>query len=113
MTGRCHCAQAISCIGTSSAGCADNTKAARYDLGGTDGYQGLHQFKKGMVGDAGVIRPVPPVANYASNPLAYLLGTGAFNARDAYYQLRRVVDAWRNPKARPDQAPQVSTEGRG
>lgn len=91
----------------------DNTEAAWYDLGGTDGYQGLHQFKKGMVGDAGVIRPVPPVANYASNPLAYLLGTGAFNARDAYYQLRRVVDAWRNPKARPDQAPHVSTESQG
>ena len=35
----------------------DNTAAKWYDLGGTDGFQGLHQFKKGMVGDAGVISP--------------------------------------------------------
>ncbi|MBS3847859.1 peptidoglycan bridge formation glycyltransferase FemA/FemB family protein [Devosia sp. BSSL-BM10] len=81
----------------------DNTRARWYDLGGTDGFQGLHQFKKGMVGDAGVIEPVPPVANYASNPLAYLLGTGAFAARDAIYQIRRVVDGWRNPKTKPTQ----------
>lgn len=81
----------------------DNTRARWYDLGGTDGFQGLHQFKKGMVGDAGVIEPVPPVANYASNPLAYLLGTGAFAARDAIYQIRRVIDGWRNPKTKPTQ----------
>lgn len=82
----------------------DNTTATWYDLGGTDGFQGLHQFKKGMVGDAGVIRPVPPVANYASRPLAYLLGSGAFAARDAVYALRRVIAAWRNPKTKGDQA---------
>jgi hypothetical protein len=57
-----------------------------------------------MVGEAGVIRPVPPVANYASKPLAYLAGAGAFAARDAMYHVRRVVDGWRNPKARPTQA---------
>ncbi|WP_157959691.1 lipid II:glycine glycyltransferase FemX [Devosia submarina] len=82
----------------------DHTCATWYDLGGTDGFQGLHQFKKGMVGDAGVIRPVPPVANYASNPLAFLAGTGAFAARDAFYQVRRVVTGWLNPKARPTQS---------
>jgi lipid II:glycine glycyltransferase (peptidoglycan interpeptide bridge formation enzyme) len=81
----------------------DNTRATWYDLGGTDGYQGLHQFKKGMVGDAGVIEPVPPVVNYATRPLAYALGTGAYAARDAYQHARRVIAAWRNPKARPDQ----------
>ncbi|MET3924839.1 GNAT family N-acetyltransferase [Devosia sp. 2618] len=81
----------------------DNTRANWYDLGGTDGFQGLHQFKKGMVGDAGVIRPVPPVANYASRPIAYLLGTAAFAARDALYQVRRVVDGLRNPKTRSTQ----------
>ena len=81
----------------------DNTRADWYDLGGTDGFQGLHQFKKGMVGDAGVMRPVPPVANYASHPLAYLAGAGAFAARDGYYHLRRLVEGWRNPKARTDQ----------
>jgi hypothetical protein len=78
----------------------DNTTATWYDLGGTDGFQGLHQFKKGMVGEAGVIQPVPPVANYASRPLALLLGTGAFAARDTLYAVRRAVDGWRNPKTR-------------
>ena len=81
----------------------DNTRATWYDLGGTDGFQGLHQFKKGMVGDAGVIRPVPPVANYASRKLAYLLGTGAFVARDALYAVRRIIAGWRNPKTRATQ----------
>lgn len=81
----------------------DNTRARWYDLGGTDGFQGLHQFKKGMVGDAGVIEPVPPVANYASNRLAYLFGTAAFAARDALHALHRMIAGWRNPKTRPTQ----------
>ncbi len=84
----------------------DHTRADWYDLGGTDGFHGLHQFKKGMVGDAGVIRPVPPVANYASHPLAYLAGAGAFAARDAYYHVRRRLEGWRNPRARIDQVRQ-------
>lgn len=82
----------------------DHTQATWYDLGGTDGFQGLHQFKKGMVGDAGVIRPVPPVANYASRPLAYLAGAGAFAGRDLFHMLRRTIAGWRNPKARPTQS---------
>ncbi len=82
----------------------DNTRARWYDLGGTDGFQGLHQFKKGMVGEAGVIQPVPPVANYASRPLAYWLGAGAFAARDGYYHLRRMVDGLRADRAKPDQS---------
>jgi hypothetical protein len=81
----------------------DNTVANWYDLGGTDGFQGLHQFKKGMVGEAGVIRPVPPVANYASRPLAYLLGAGAFAGRDAIYALQRKIAGWRNPRTLPTQ----------
>lgn len=88
----------------------DNTPARWYDLGGTDGFQGLHQFKKGMVGEAGVIRPVPPVANYARGRLTYLLGTGAFAARDAIASLRRAVAGWRNPKARPDQSRHETVE---
>ncbi len=80
-----------------------NTGAEWYDLGGTDGYQGLHQFKKGMVGSAGIIEPVPPVANYAARPLAFIMGNGAFRLRDSYHAARRAFDAWRNPKARPDQ----------
>ena len=90
----------------------DHTRARWYDLGGTDGFQGLHQFKKGMVGDAGVIVPVPPVANYASNRLAFLLGTGAFAARDALHQIRRVLGGWRNPKSRPTQARSGASEAR-
>ncbi|KKC32910.1 lipid II:glycine glycyltransferase FemX [Devosia psychrophila] len=81
----------------------DNTTATWYDLGGTDGFQGLHQFKKGMVGTAGVIRPVPPVANYAHRPLAYAFGAGAFWVRDTLYALRRKIDGWRNPKTLPTQ----------
>jgi lipid II:glycine glycyltransferase (peptidoglycan interpeptide bridge formation enzyme) len=81
----------------------DNTSAKWYDLGGTDGFQGLHQFKKGMVGDRGVISPVPPVANYASKPLPFLLGTAAFNARDLLHKLERWMDSRRPDRAHPDQ----------
>lgn len=88
----------------------DHTRAEWYDLGGTDGFQGLHQFKKGMVGDAGVIRPVPPVLNYASNPLAYWLGTGAFTARDIYQHLRRHLEKLDRNKAHPDQPPHVTED---
>jgi hypothetical protein len=88
----------------------DNTTASWYDLGGTDGFQGLHQFKKGMVGEAGVIRPVPPVANYAEHRLALLLGTGAFAARDALHALRRTINGWRNPKTKANQVKQGADE---
>ncbi|WDR03793.1 GNAT family N-acetyltransferase [Devosia algicola] len=89
----------------------DNTPANWYDLGGTDGFQGLHQFKKGMVGDAGVIEPVPPVANFAANRWSYLLGTGAFAARDAVHSARRKFDAMRSSKARPTQTRVPDNEG--
>lgn len=89
----------------------DNTSATWYDLGGTDGFQGLHQFKKGMVGQEGVIRPVPPVANYASHKRAYLVGTAAFAARDAGYKIKRVIDGWRNPKTKSNQTPTKDRAG--
>jgi hypothetical protein len=79
----------------------DNTKARWYDLGGTDGFQGLHQFKKGMVGAAGVIRPVPPVANYAAYRLPYLLGVGAFAARDLVHDAKRKIAGLRNARSKP------------
>lgn len=85
----------------------DNTRASWYDLGGTDGFQGLHQFKKGMVGEKGVIRPVPPVANFALHKPVYWAGAGAFWARDVFHHLRRNFDGWRNPKAKFDQEPYV------
>jgi hypothetical protein len=80
-----------------------NTRARWYDLGGTDGFQGLHQFKKGMVGDGGVITPVPPVANYAAFRFPFLLGTGAFAAREFVNQARRLFEN-RGRGAHPDQA---------
>ena len=82
----------------------DHTGAKWYDLGGTDGFQGLHQFKKGMVGERGVINPVPPVANYAAHWWPYFIGTTAFHARDARYALRRWLDVRFGGKAKPNQA---------
>ena len=81
----------------------DNTRADLYDLGGTDGFQGLHQFKKGMVGTAGIISPVPAICNFASNPVAYVVGTAAYAARDGLQQTKRFINWMRNDMARPDQ----------
>ncbi len=81
----------------------DNTQARWYDLGGTDGFQGLHQFKKGMVGERGVIRPVPPVANYAAALVAAPPRRRAFAARELAPHCARVVDRLRADRAKPDQ----------
>jgi hypothetical protein len=81
----------------------DNTGARWYDLGGTDGFQGLHQFKKGMVGERGIITPVPPVANYAQHWWPRLLGEGAFAGRELAHMLGRHVDRLRPDRAKPDQ----------
>jgi lipid II:glycine glycyltransferase (peptidoglycan interpeptide bridge formation enzyme) len=81
----------------------DNTSAQYYDLGGTDGFQGLHQFKKGMVGTEGLINPVPPIHNYASNPVALVLGTAAYAARDGLQNTKRLINWMRNDMARPNQ----------
>jgi len=88
----------------------DNTRARWYDLGGSDGFLGLHQFKKGMVGSAGVISDVPPVANRAAGPLPMLLGTAAFAGRELGHQLKRHADALFTSKARPD-LPRSRAEG--
>lgn len=85
----------------------DHTRAQWYDLGGTDGFHGLHQFKTGMVGTAGVIRPVPPVLNYATSPWAGFVGNAAFAARDVIQHTRRRIDWLMSSKARPDQAPHI------
>jgi hypothetical protein len=81
----------------------DNTEARWYDLGGTDGFQGLHQFKKGMVGERGVIAPVPPVANYAARLWPRLIGEAAFAARELAHQLGRQLDRLRPDRANPNQ----------
>ncbi len=81
----------------------DNTSALWYDLGGTDGFQGLHQFKKGMVGTKGHIEPVPPVMNYASDFKAQVTGNLAFFARDRLQQVRAGIEKIRVDLATPDQ----------
>lgn len=81
----------------------DNTKADWYDLGGTDGFQGLHQFKKGMVGERGIITPVPPVANYSSRLWPRLIGETAFAAREVLHAANRQIDRLRPDRAKPDQ----------
>lgn len=81
----------------------DNTPARWYDLGGTDGFQGLHQFKKGMVGERGVITPVPPVANYAARWWPRLLGEAAFAGRELAHMVGRSIDRLRPDRAKPDQ----------
>jgi len=92
----------------------DNTPAKWYDLGGTDGFHGLHQFKKGMVGARGIISFVPPVANYAAYRLPMLLGTLAFEGREVLHHLQRRLDYALGGKARPDQQrPGASPEKTG
>lgn len=66
-----------------------------YDLGGTDGFLGLHQFKNGMVGKQGVVSTVPNVRNYARWLLPRLLGNAAFFARDVRAQILRKLNELR------------------
>ncbi len=82
----------------------ENTRAKWYDLGGTDGFLGLHQFKKGMVGDAGIISALPPMANYAARKWPFLVGTTAFAARDIVLGLRQRLFLRLTDHARPDQS---------
>lgn len=91
----------------------DNTSANWYDLGGTDGFQGLHQFKKGLVGSAGVIAPIPRFAYYASQKLPFFAGRAAFAARDVVHTVLRFVDRLRADRAKPDHAPHVERDPRG
>lgn len=81
----------------------DNTRARWYDLGGTDGFQGLHQFKKGMVGERGLIAPVPPVANFATHLWPRLMGEVAFAGRELAHRAGRMFDRLRPDRAVPDQ----------
>ncbi|WP_196257706.1 lipid II:glycine glycyltransferase FemX [Pelagibacterium limicola] len=72
----------------------DHTRARWYDLGGTDGSPGLHQFKSGMVGDAGFIHPLPPIANYTSHRSARLAGEAAYMLRRGFNNVRDALDAY-------------------
>lgn len=66
-----------------------------YDLGGTDGFLGLHQFKKGMAGKAGAITTVPPVMNYAHWFVPRLVGETLFLIRDVKANAMRWVNSFR------------------
>jgi hypothetical protein len=79
----------------------DNTTADWYDLGGSDGFAGLHQFKKGMVGSAGSITPVPRTANYAHLWLAFLFGSSALWAREGFHEVLRRLTRLRKDVAQP------------
>jgi hypothetical protein len=79
-----------------------NARARWYDLGGSDGFLGLHQFKKGMVGDAGVVTPLPAMANFSTRRLPMLIGTGAFTARDILLNVKQKVTARFSDHAKPD-----------
>jgi hypothetical protein len=79
----------------------DNTAADWYDLGGTDGFLGLHQFKKGMVGSAGAITPVPRFANYADNKLMFAIGRFALFARETLHEVKRRLTRFDKSRAQP------------
>ena len=67
----------------------EHSRAKWYDLGGTDGYEGLHRFKSGMTGKTGAITDTPPAFNYAASPLSWLVGTSAHRLRDVVTRLRQ------------------------
>ncbi|WMT89953.1 GNAT family N-acetyltransferase [Pelagibacterium sp. H642] len=73
----------------------DNSRAKLYDLGGTDGFAGLHQFKSGMVGEAGHISPLPPVMNHATHWRAHAMGAAAYKGREILTRSRDAVLAAR------------------
>ncbi|NOZ31823.1 MAG: aminoacyltransferase [Alphaproteobacteria bacterium] len=73
----------------------ENTGAGWYDLGGTDGYDGLHRFKSGMAGKAGAIEPVPAVMHFAPNTWSKLIGLGVYGARDFKSNLTRRINSLR------------------
>jgi len=89
----------------------DHTQARWYDLGGTDGFAGLHQFKKGMVGSAGVITAVPRTANYADRKFAYLAGNAALWAREGLHEIARRLGRLRPDRAQPTLKPHSGKEG--
>ncbi len=61
--------------------CAD-PQCRWYDLGGSDGDKGLHQFKKGFVGKSGVMIDTPVSHDYADTLAAATIGRAVFLLRD-------------------------------
>lgn len=69
----------------------DNTRAEWYDLGGTDGFDGLRQFKSGMIGSTGRVEALPAVASHAHNRFVHAIGVMAFTSRDVYLAIKRTL----------------------
>jgi hypothetical protein len=84
-----------------------HSRARWYDLGGNDGFSGLHRFKKGLVGKTGVIVSLPPMLHVAPGRLSLALGTGAFALRDGLLNLRYRMSMRRGDRAQPDMTPQM------
>ncbi|HUV32515.1 MAG TPA: GNAT family N-acetyltransferase [Devosiaceae bacterium] len=69
----------------------ENSRASWYDLGGTDGFEGLHRFKSGMVGKTGVVSQVPAPMYYANRAWPRMLGTAVYRARDLRTRVRQAI----------------------
>ena len=66
-----------------------------YDLGGSDGDAGLHQFKKGFVGKSGTIVDAPPRYHRAEGRIPHLAGSLAYWAKDRKSALDRFAHSVR------------------
>ncbi|MDB5570653.1 MAG: hypothetical protein JWN93_1836 [Hyphomicrobiales bacterium] len=62
-----------------------------YDMGGTGGEQGLHQFKKGLLGRSGAIVAIPDEFDYWRDPRGRLGADLVFGARVA----KRTLAGWK------------------
>jgi hypothetical protein len=83
----------------------ENTRAKWYDLGGSDGFSGLHQFKKSFVGKAGATVPMPALHHYAANRLRLKFGIGVFALRDLLISIRYRYLGGNRGLAKPDLVP--------
>ena len=61
------------------------------DLGGNDLDEGLHRYKKGMVGKAGLIIENPPRFHFASSLRGRLFGAAVFRLRDLHAAVKRRI----------------------
>ena len=79
-------------------------RAHWYDLGCTDGFQVVHQVKKGMVGTAGLIVDEPAMANFAATDSTWVVGHTAYKLREVYQRLHARITMLLGRYAKPDQA---------
>lgn len=81
---------------------SSNTDARWYDLGGNDGFSGLHQFKKGMVGKSGSITQVPVLYTYGHTLKSRLIGAALFKLKDIKASVQQRIESWRGKLASGD-----------